>query len=157
MKKYLKWLWVPVFGIVSVLLFIFTILIVGPDGLGSAIPLFITASPLAELMMLGEGFGVFVFLVPFYWMGEAVLALCRNKYCKWAFWVGVPGKYIYTLILIFTLNTRYPQFPGSHTGIDLLLIVVISYIGMQLLLWALFLHTWGRIRFVHGTPEPPSF
>jgi len=143
MKKYLKWLWVPLFGIISVPLFIFTILIIGPDGLGSAIPLFITASPLAELMMLGEGFGAIFFLIPFYWMGEVVLALCRNKFCKWVFLVCVPGKYIYTLILIFTLGTRYPNFHGSHTGIDLLFITAIPYIVVQILLWALYLRTWG--------------
>ena len=138
MKKYRRWLFVPAFGILSVPLFIFAILIIGPDGQGSAISLLIIASPLAVLMMLGKGFIAVLLLVPFYWMGEAVLALCRNKYCKWAFLIAVTVKYIVIIFFTFFWN---PSFQRGEE-IDELLFLGTPYIGMQVLLWVLFLKTW---------------
>ena len=74
-------------------------------------------------------------------MGEVALALRRNARCGWAFLFVVPGKYIVTLILIFTLDTSFQYFPENYFSV--LLFLAIPYIGVQILLWALYLRTWG--------------
>jgi len=151
MEKSKGCFWVPVFGIISVVLVFLGVILAG-GGHGGYTLLFIAASPLTELMPLAEGWFITVlFLIPFYWMGEVVLALCHNKYCKWAFLLGVPGKYIYTLIFIFTWDTRFQHFPGS--GIGVLLFVAILYIAVQLLLWVLFLKTWDVWDRVNEVPQ----
>jgi len=155
MKRFSKkWLFVPVFGILNILFIVFAIICSG-GGDGYLTPIAIATSPLMALAwLLPPGApALFILLVPFYWMSEVVLALRRNTRCKWAFLTLVVVKYIFTIIFTFFWNTNF-QRKGE---IDALLFVGIPYILVQLLLWTLFLHTWGRIRFVIRPAEPPSF
>jgi len=157
MKKHLKWLWVPVFGIISGM-FLFLAIAFNGGGHGPFTPLVIVASPPIVLMWLSPpgAPALFVSYVPFYWMGEAVLALCRNKYSKWAFLILVPTKYIFTIFLLFFWDLAYKHHYELFNA-GFIISVLTPYIAVQLFLWILFLHTWGRIRFVIPPAEPPSF
>jgi len=141
MEKSQGCFWVAVFGIISIALVFLGVFFAG-GGHGTYTLLFITASPLTGLMPLDEEwFMAILFFIPFYWMGEAALALSRNTRCGWTFLIVVPGKYIYTLSFIFTWDARFQHFPKS--SLDMLFFVAIIYIGVQILLWALYLRTWG--------------
>ena len=150
MKKYLKWLFVPVFGIVNFLFLAFAVIVNG-GGHGPTMPFIIMMSPLLALewltkLLFPANWVLPLFLIylvfAFSWMGEAVLALCRNKYCKWAFLIVVLGRYIYTLILLFSGFVKDNSQVPLKEEMGALLFVAIPYIGVQLLLWILFLKTW---------------
>ena len=159
MKKHLKWLWVPLIGILNFLFFALSVIMNG-GGHGLVTPLVIAMSPLMVLtwltsaLPLGDWGFLVMYLLPFYWMGEVVLALCRNKYCKWAFLLLVLGRYIHTIILVFCWDSSKKHYLELFSSV---IVLLAPYIVAQLLLWIVFLQTWGRIRFVIRPAEPPSF
>jgi len=144
-KKSKKWLFVPAFGILSAV-FLFLAIGLSGGGDGYVMPGIIILWPLLPLIWLvnilsfGNGAFFFIYIAPLHWMGEATLALCRNKYCKWAFLLVVPGRYIYTLIVILLRDDCFHSTYKAEFGF--LLSIAIFYIAVQLLLWFLFLKTW---------------
>jgi len=144
MEKSQGCFWIPLFGIISVVFLVFAIIINGA-GHGPLLPVIVVASPsmLTLLLLPSDYEALFVLLTPFYWMGEVGLALCRNKYCKWAFWISVLGKYIVMLTVMFSWEYSFQYFWEMGAG-GAVLFVVIPYIGVQVLLWFLFLRTWKQ-------------
>jgi len=133
--------WIPLFGIISAVFLFFAIAFNG-GGHGPLVQVIIVASPLVALALLLDQ-GLVFFLVPFYWMGEAALALSRNARCGWAFLFAVPARYIFTIIFMFSCDDSFHRFSGDF--FDILIFpgsVAILYIGVQILLWALYLRTW---------------
>jgi len=160
MKNHLKWLWVPVYGIVSFLFFGWAVIMNG-GGHGPIAPSILVQGPfavlewLASLLPLGDWGGLVMYLLPVFWMGEAALALFRNKYCKWAFLIVVPAKYIVTVVSMFSdFVQKYSSQPFYEREIDTLILIGIPYIGVQALLWILFLKTWRQRPCDNETIKP---